>query len=82
MYDESAPEASIDTVTRGVNRRHRRRAQVASREKPFARQPRSIGFPALSQPAIPAGMMNTLEYPSFSAATAAVWQACQSSLAQ
>jgi hypothetical protein len=41
-----------------------------------------MAFLECFQPKLPAGMMKTFAYPSFSAATAAVWQACQSSLAQ
>jgi hypothetical protein len=42
----------------------------------------STFLPAFFQPWMPAGITNTFSYPSFSAATAAVWQACQCGLAQ
>jgi hypothetical protein len=43
-------------------------------------QPFSTGFPAFFQPTMPCGMMYTFVCPSFFAATAAVWHACQPSL--
>ncbi|HEU4733470.1 MAG TPA: hypothetical protein VFT22_36505 [Kofleriaceae bacterium] len=45
----------------------------------LASYPFSTGFPAFFQPAMPCGMMYTFAYPSFCAATAALWQACQPS---
>jgi hypothetical protein len=47
--------------------------------RPDCVHPFSTGFPAFFQPTMPCGMMYTFVYPSFSAATAAVWQACQAS---
>jgi hypothetical protein len=44
--------------------------------------PASTALPARFHPRIPAGMTKTFAYPRFSAATAAVWHACQASLAQ
>ncbi len=45
-------------------------------------QPRSIGFPAFTQPRIPSAITDTFVYPSFAASRAASWLACQVGPAQ